>query len=102
VAHAWSDRDGRLSRCQGTGGSQGVVVGFFGLWEDYKVEPLEFREALGGTILATVRFTGRGRGSDIPVELTYFWLYVIRHRRVVSVDLYVERDEALKAAGLAE
>jgi ketosteroid isomerase-like protein len=74
---------------------------FFELWDDYKVEPLDFREGSGGTILATVRFTGRGKGSDVPVELMYFWVYVFRDGRAVSCDLYADRGDALKAAGLA-
>jgi ketosteroid isomerase-like protein len=75
---------------------------FFALWDDYNVEPLEFREGTNGTILATVRFTGRGRGSNVPVELSYFWVYVVRSGQAISCDIYADRREALKAVGLEE
>ncbi|MGI8462096.1 MAG: nuclear transport factor 2 family protein [Solirubrobacterales bacterium] len=75
---------------------------FFDIWDDYKIEPLDFNEATDGRVLATVRFTARGQGSSIPIELTYFWVHVVRSGAIVSVDLYTERVEALEAAGLSE
>jgi ketosteroid isomerase-like protein len=44
---------------------------------------------------------GRGKGSGIAVEMPpYSQLYRLRHGRAVRVEVYSDRDEALKAAGL--
>ena len=73
---------------------------FFEIWDDYKMEPLDFNEGTDGRVLATVRFTARGQGSSVPIELTYFWVHLVCGGAIVSVDLYTERAEALEAAGV--
>jgi ketosteroid isomerase-like protein len=73
---------------------------FFDVWDDYRMEPLDFSEAPNGRVLVTVRFTAHGQGSSVPIELTYFWVYRVRGRAIVSVDLYADRSEALEAVGL--
>ncbi len=75
---------------------------FFEIWDDYKMEPLDFIDGMDGRVLATMRFTARGQGSSVPVELTYFWVHLTRDGAIVSVDLYPDRSDALEAAGLEE
>jgi ketosteroid isomerase-like protein len=73
---------------------------FFEIWDDYRMEPLDFKEGTDGRVLATVRFTARGQGSSAPIELTYFWVHLVRGGAIVSVHLYTESAEALEAAGV--
>lgn len=73
---------------------------FFDIWDDYTMEPLDFIEAPGGVVVVTVRFTARGQGSSVPIDLTYFHVYHLIDGKVVSVDLYTDRREALEAAKL--
>ena len=75
---------------------------FFDAWDDYTMEPVDFVEAPDGRLLATVHFSARGQGSSVPVDLTYFWLYRLRHGAIAAVDIYLGRTEALEAAGLSE
>jgi ketosteroid isomerase-like protein len=75
---------------------------FFAVWDDYRMEPLDFSEGPDGRVLVTVRFTARGQGGSVPIELTYFWVHFIERGVIVSVDLYAERERALEAVGLSE
>jgi ketosteroid isomerase-like protein len=75
---------------------------FFDAWEDYTMEPLDLVEAPDGRLLVTVHFTALGRGSTVPIELTYFWFYVVRDGAIAAVHAYLDKSEALEAAGLSE
>ena len=75
---------------------------FFEVWENPHMEPLDVAEPHPGTVLATVRFTAQGQGSSVPIELTYFWVHVVSGGEVASVDVYVDRSEALAAVGLED
>jgi ketosteroid isomerase-like protein len=45
---------------------------------------------------------GRGRESGVEVDTRFYVVYSLRDGKVSRVDEYIERDEALKAAGLSE
>ena len=74
---------------------------FFEIWDEYKMDALDFAQAPAGRVLVSVRFTALGQGSSVPIELTYFWVYRMRDGVIAAVDLYLEKSEALEAAGLA-
>ena len=63
-------------------------------------EPVEFIDA-GERVLVVVRYQGRARHSDLPVDLLVYWLYAFRADKVIRVDMFFERAEALEAAGLS-
>ena len=45
----------------------------------------------------------RGRGSGIEVEMPeYAWVVTVRDRKIVQATLYLDKTEALEAAGLGE
>jgi ketosteroid isomerase-like protein len=48
--------------------------------------------------------TGRGRGkrSKVPIEQPFWMVTTLRDGLAVRVQNYVDRDEALEAAGLSE
>jgi hypothetical protein len=48
------------------------------------------------------RFRGRGRASGAEVEGRHFEVYTVRDRKVIRVEEFSERGEALEAAGLSE
>ena len=76
-------------------------INFFDIWDDHEMEPLDFSEAPDGRDLVTIRFAAQGKGSSVPIELTYFWVHDIRNRLIVSVDIYLDRAQALEAVGLS-
>jgi ketosteroid isomerase-like protein len=64
----------------------------------YQIE--EFRGA-GEQVLAIAHGTGRGRRSGATSEFRQFLLYGLRNGRIVRMCAYVDKREALEAAGLS-
>jgi len=46
------------------------------------------------------RMSGRGRGSGVETEIDEFHVWTIRRGRAVKLEMYLDRDEALRAAGI--
>ena len=53
-------------------------------------------------VFVTVRFHGRGRASGVEVETRLYEVYMLRDGKVLRIDEYDDRAEALEAAGLSE
>jgi ketosteroid isomerase-like protein len=70
-------------------------------WDDYKVMPEEFVD-LGDRVVVTVRLRGRGRGSGIEIDARFYDVYTLHDGKIVRMDQFTERAEALEAAGPAE
>ena len=68
----------------------------------YKVEPREFRDLGGGTILVRVRLSGQGTASGVEVETEFAQLWTLRGGLAVRVDSYTDVAKALEAAGGSE
>ncbi len=77
----------------------------FELWasafEELEVSAEEFIDA-GDRVLVTAYHRGRGRTSRVEVDGRFYEVYTLRDGKVVRVDEYVERAEALEAVGLSE
>ena len=56
----------------------------------------------GDRVFVTVRFHGRGRASGVEVETRFYEVYTLRDGRVLRIDEYEHRADALEAAGLSE
>jgi ketosteroid isomerase-like protein len=59
----------------------------------------EFREN-GDRILVTCDWHARGRGSGVEVDGRMFVLFTVRGDKWSCLELYLDEDEGLKAAGL--
>jgi ketosteroid isomerase-like protein len=70
-------------------------------WDDYELTPEEFADA-GDQVVATVRFRARGRGSGIEVDARLYDVFTLRDGKIVRMDQFTERSEALEAVGLRE
>ena len=70
-------------------------------YPDLRVEPLEAR-ANEDRVLLWVRFTGHGAVSGAPLEMELAHVYTLRDGKAARVVEYMDRKEALKAAGLNE
>ena len=70
-------------------------------WDDYDVIPEEFID-LGDRVLATLRVVGRGRASGIAVDALFHQVFTLRDNKIVRMDEFINRSEALEAAGLRE
>ena len=72
-----------------------------GAWDDYELMPEEFVDR-GDRILVTVRLGARGRGSGVEVDARFYDLYTLRDGKIVRMDQFTERSEALEAVGRSE
>ena len=61
----------------------------------------EFPKA-GDTVLVSILYDGRGKGSGVKVEGVFWYLFRLRDGRVLRWELYPDRAQALEAAGLRE
>ena len=67
-------------------------------WHDYKVMPEEFVD-MGDRVVVTVRLRGRGRGSGVEVDARFYDVYTLRDGKIVRMDQFTERTQALEAVG---
>ena len=68
-------------------------------WDDYEVEAEEFLDA-GDRVVMTLHVKGRGAGSGVEVEARSHQVITLRDGRVIRMDEYLDRADALAAAGL--
>ena len=70
-------------------------------YPDLKVEPLEAK-GKGDRVFLWVRFTGHGAASGVPMEMELAHVYTMRDGKAAHVVEYMNRNDALEAAGLSE
>ena len=80
---------------------RGQVGSWLDAYPDLKVEPLGSGEN-GDTVFLWVRFSGHGGESGVPMEMELAHVITMRDGRAVKLVEYLDRAEALKAAGLSE
>jgi ketosteroid isomerase-like protein len=56
----------------------------------------------GDRVFVAARFHARGRASGVEVETSLYEVYTVRDGKVLRIDEYATRDEAVEAAGLRE
>ena len=72
-----------------------------GEFDDLRVEPVELIDA-GERVISSVRFTGRGKASGAPVEMTLISVGSLRAGLIYRVRNYPDMASALEAAGRSE
>jgi ketosteroid isomerase-like protein len=75
--------------------------GLLEAWADFTMQAEEI-VAAGDSVLVGVCQRGVGRISGVPTELRYFTLWSFRGGKVIRLESFRERAEALEAAGLRE
>ena len=71
------------------------------VWEEFRTELDEFVDA-GDRVVVIGRWVGRGKGSGVEVQQPTAHVFTLRSRRIVRVEIFGTRAEALEAAGLRE
>ncbi len=71
-------------------------------FDDLRVEVIEVVADANDRVIARTLLTGRGRGSDLPIEGRYVTVFTFRDGLTSSVESYGSVAEALEAAGLSE
>ncbi len=65
-------------------------------WQDYELLPEGFME-MGDHVVVTVRLSARGRGSGIEIDARFYDVFTLREGKIVRMDQFAERSEALEA-----
>jgi ketosteroid isomerase-like protein len=71
-------------------------------FDDFWMEPEEIIDIDDDRVVATVRAYGTGKGSGVPVEMRMAAVYTFGAGRIVRVDMFPDRNHALRAIGLRE
>jgi ketosteroid isomerase-like protein len=64
--------------------------------ESIRFEPQRFIEA-GGCVVVPVRASAKGRGSGVPVEMTFVHVFAFTDGKIRCVRSYADEGEALEA-----
>jgi ketosteroid isomerase-like protein len=75
---------------------------YWGTWDKYVLEPVEIVDAGQDRVLVVQDERGIGRGSRAPFESRWAVLYTMRRGKIVRIEHFSERTEALEAAGLSK
>lgn len=85
-------------------GPQGVlemaadwVEGF----EEFTMTGEQFIDA-GDDVVVRVRQEAREASSGVPVRATFWFVYTVQEGKVVRLEMFQDRSQALEAAGLSE
>jgi ketosteroid isomerase-like protein len=70
-------------------------------FEELTTELTEFRD-LGEVVVAFGHIRARGRESGLELDTATGWVFTVRNGKVVRAQGYLNREDALKAAGLRE
>jgi ketosteroid isomerase-like protein len=73
----------------------------FDTWADFTLKAEELIPA-GDSVLVSVRQQGVARISGVPTDEHYFTVWSFRGRKVIRIENFQERAQALEAAGLSE
>jgi ketosteroid isomerase-like protein len=71
-------------------------------WREQPETTVEEVIGNGDHVFVIACFQGRGRGSGVRVEQRLYEVYTLRNGRILRVDEFSDRDQALEAAGLLE
>jgi ketosteroid isomerase-like protein len=69
-------------------------------FEGLRLEPVEFIDVDDETVITVFRIRVRGRASEVPVEAEPAYMLAIRDGKVMRMQAYLQKDQALEAAGL--
>ena len=74
--------------------------GLFGAFDEVHLELTEVRD-LGDRILGIGVMRARGAESGVEIESPWAWLIQLKEGKAIWVRSYLDREEALEAAGLS-
>jgi ketosteroid isomerase-like protein len=71
-------------------------------WEGWHFEVEEMREGVGGHVLAGIHEVARGADTGASVDQRRYLVSTVRDGKIVRVQMFSDRQEALEAVGLRE
>ena len=71
------------------------------VWDEFHVEPHDFREA-GNEVIVSGTGTARGKESGLEITAPLAFRFRVRDGRIVHGQSYLDVEEALRSVGLQE
>ena len=71
------------------------------IWNDFHMEPERYFDA-GARVVVFARVSGAAKGSGARIAISSAHLLTLRDGRITRTEIYLDRSEALEAAGLRE
>lgn len=89
-----AERIGRRDLYHGREGLSELLNDVAKVWADLEVTPQEYRQ-VGGAVLVTGTLSARSEGATLTGSVA--WVYRMHRRKVVSIEIFRSRDDALSA-----
>jgi ketosteroid isomerase-like protein len=67
-------------------------------WENFRIEVLAMEPVGERHVVTTIHQSAMGRGSGIPVEMDVAYMTDIREGKVIALQMYLAREEAIRVA----
>jgi ketosteroid isomerase-like protein len=83
----------------GREGMESYLIQFLEPWEHLSIE-MEGLQAAGDRVVALTHLRARGKESQLETELRDAHVWTVKEGRLIAVRTYLDRAEALRAAGL--
>jgi ketosteroid isomerase-like protein len=91
-----AERTGRRDPYRGHEGLTELLSDLAKVWEELEVTPREYRR-VGRAVLMTATLSAHSQGAMLTGSVA--WIYRMRRRKVVSIEVFRCRDDALSALG---
>ena len=95
-------RDWPESAYRGVEGVLRFLTEWLDVWGDYEFDLEDVIAAPDGRVVTLFRQRGKGRHSGVAMNMEMAQIVTVRGGRLLRIDNYDNRTEALEAAGLSE
>ena len=79
-----------------------AMLDYLRAFSDLRIEPERIIDLGGDRVLVLSRQTASGKQSGVPIEHEFGDVFTLRDGRVVRLESYWNRADAIRAAGLSE
>jgi ketosteroid isomerase-like protein len=79
----------------------GAIRKIFEVYDDFRVEPEEYVDA-GDQVVVIARNRATGRGSGVELDQRFAFVWTVQQGKLVRLQVFEDRRDALEAAGLQE
>ena len=95
--HGWPERQAY----EGIAGAEAFLRDWTAAWEDWELE-LDALQDAGNRVIGLVRQRGRSRSAGMLVEMSFAQVWTVRDGKETRMEMFSDREEALRAVGLTE
>jgi ketosteroid isomerase-like protein len=100
-SHVWYPLEEGNIPSHGLDSARAIRKRWLESWESHEIDVEEILDR-GDSVVACLHLTGIGKGSGVAVDQRFYMHWKLRDAKIVYLYEYADRDEALKAARLAE